>query len=178
MAISLTRLSGGNTPADGSDPRTFPAIWNSSASSLENVSSDLDALELLVGDNDVSSLSDTDIGVEANGQSLYYNGSNWINGIPPILENAEQNSSYTLTISDAGNIVSMNASVPTTVTVPNNATVDFPIGTIIGVYNQSAESVTIQGAAGVTVRNDGTLAQYEEASLRKRGTNEWVATGI
>lgn len=35
MAISITRLSGGNTPADGSDPRTFPAIWNSTASALE-----------------------------------------------------------------------------------------------------------------------------------------------
>ena len=36
MAISVTRLSGGNTPADGSDPRTFPAIWNSTAQVLED----------------------------------------------------------------------------------------------------------------------------------------------
>ena len=36
MAISLTRLSGGNTPADGSDPRTFPAIWNASATAIED----------------------------------------------------------------------------------------------------------------------------------------------
>jgi len=35
MAISITRLSGGNTPADGSDPRTFPAIWNATATTLE-----------------------------------------------------------------------------------------------------------------------------------------------
>jgi len=35
MPISLTRLSGGNTPADGSDPRTFPAIWNATAATLE-----------------------------------------------------------------------------------------------------------------------------------------------
>ena len=35
MAISITRLSGGNTPADGSDPRTFPAIWNTTAALLE-----------------------------------------------------------------------------------------------------------------------------------------------
>ena len=34
--ISLTRLSGGNTPADGSDPRTFPAIWNASATAIED----------------------------------------------------------------------------------------------------------------------------------------------
>lgn len=45
MAISLTRLSGGNTPADGSDPRTFPAIWNTSATAIEGVATDLDTVE-------------------------------------------------------------------------------------------------------------------------------------
>jgi len=28
------------------------------------------------------------------------------------------------------------------------------------------------------VRNAGTLAQYGEASLRKRATDEWVASGL
>jgi hypothetical protein len=45
MAISITRLSGGTTPANGSDPRTFPAIWNASATSLESVATDLDTAE-------------------------------------------------------------------------------------------------------------------------------------
>ena len=43
MAISLTRLSGGNTPADGSDPRTFPAIWNASATAIEGALADTGA---------------------------------------------------------------------------------------------------------------------------------------
>ena len=34
--VSVTRLSGGNTPADGSDPRTFPAIWNATAEIIES----------------------------------------------------------------------------------------------------------------------------------------------
>lgn len=37
MAISVTRLSGGLTPADGSDPRTFPAIWNGTADTIESI---------------------------------------------------------------------------------------------------------------------------------------------
>ncbi len=45
MAISITNLSGGNTPADGSDPRTFPAIWNATATALEGVADDLDTAE-------------------------------------------------------------------------------------------------------------------------------------
>lgn len=54
MAISLTRLSGGNTPADGSDPRTFPAIWNASATSIESVATDLDTAE-----GDITNLENT-----------------------------------------------------------------------------------------------------------------------
>jgi len=34
--VDITRLTGGNTPADGGDPRTFPAIWNATATSLES----------------------------------------------------------------------------------------------------------------------------------------------
>jgi hypothetical protein len=33
--MPITRLTGGNTPADGADPRTFPAIWNGTADDLE-----------------------------------------------------------------------------------------------------------------------------------------------
>lgn len=35
----VTRLSGGLTPADGADPRTFPAIWNSTATDIESLQS-------------------------------------------------------------------------------------------------------------------------------------------
>jgi hypothetical protein len=33
--MSVTRLSGGLTPGNGADPRTFPAIWNGTADDLE-----------------------------------------------------------------------------------------------------------------------------------------------
>jgi hypothetical protein len=33
--MTITRLTGGLTPANGSDPRTFPTIWNSTADDLE-----------------------------------------------------------------------------------------------------------------------------------------------
>jgi hypothetical protein len=34
--MSITRLSGGLTPADGADPRTFPSIFNSAADFIED----------------------------------------------------------------------------------------------------------------------------------------------
>jgi hypothetical protein len=34
--MSITRLTGGLTPGDGADPRTFPAIWNATADVLDD----------------------------------------------------------------------------------------------------------------------------------------------
>lgn len=34
--MAIQRLSGGLTPADGDDPRTFPAIWNATADILDD----------------------------------------------------------------------------------------------------------------------------------------------
>jgi len=34
--MAVQRLSGGNTPAAGGDPRTFPQIWNATADYIEN----------------------------------------------------------------------------------------------------------------------------------------------
>jgi hypothetical protein len=44
--VTVTRLSGGLTPEDGSDPRTFPAIFNAAADLIEANESDIDDLEL------------------------------------------------------------------------------------------------------------------------------------
>jgi hypothetical protein len=37
----VTRLIGGITPGDGSDPRTFPAIWNATADDIEQAEADI-----------------------------------------------------------------------------------------------------------------------------------------
>jgi hypothetical protein len=44
--MAVTRLSGGLTPANGSDPRTFPAIWNATADDIEQAETDIAAAEL------------------------------------------------------------------------------------------------------------------------------------
>lgn len=89
-------------------------------------------------------------------------------------ETAQQTTDYTLALTDAGLVVPMNKSGTATVTVPTNAAVAFPTGTIVYVYNMSADDVTVAGDAGVDVRNAGTVAQYAEVKLRKRDSNEWV----
>jgi hypothetical protein len=89
-------------------------------------------------------------------------------------ETTERTASYTLALSDTSRVVPMNSASATTVTVPTNASVAFPIGALVGVFNAGAGTVTIAGASGVTVRNAGAMVQFQEVSLRKRGTDEWV----
>lgn len=62
--MAITRLTGGLTPADGSDPRTFPAIWNDAVDDIEAAESDIDTLE-----NRLDTIT-TDEVVE--GSNLYY----------------------------------------------------------------------------------------------------------
>lgn len=42
--MAITRLEGGLTPADGSDPRTFPTIWNATSDLVEGIEGDLGTL--------------------------------------------------------------------------------------------------------------------------------------
>ena len=43
--MAITRLVGGLTPPDGSDPRTFPAIWNGAVDDIEAAEADIVTLE-------------------------------------------------------------------------------------------------------------------------------------
>lgn len=84
---------------------------------------------------------------------------------------------YTLALEDKGKVVVMNKTGVAILTVPKNDTVDFPIGTVINIYNISENNVNIVGATDVVVRRAGSVLQYGEVSLRKRDANEWVLLG-
>lgn len=94
---------------------------------------------------------------------------------PKLFAEKPRPSTYTINLDDLSSIVQMNAG---TLTIPADSTTNFKLGSIVNVYNSSPTSfLTIQGADGVTVRNPGTIEPYQEASLRKRAANEWVAAG-
>lgn len=100
--------------------------------------------------------------------------------VPTITTNS-QTASYTLVLADAGKLVEMNVAAGNNLTVPPNASVAFPTGTIITVRQYGAGTTTIVAGAGVTVNSRGqikTLAgAYAEATLIKRATNEWNLAG-
>lgn len=92
-----------------------------------------------------------------------------------------QTDNYTLALTDKGKIVEGFKATGMSIEVPPNASVAFPIGTIIDLCQMGAGQVTIVAGSGVTIRSsDGKLklrGQYSTATLYKRGTDEWVLCG-
>jgi hypothetical protein len=91
-----------------------------------------------------------------------------------------QVSAYTLALSDMGKHISITTGG---VVIPANASVAFPIGATIVVFNNSGSSQTISittdtlRLAGTATTGSRTLAQYGLATLVKVTSTVWVATG-
>ena len=94
--------------------------------------------------------------------------------------NAQTGTTYTLVLADVAKVVSLTNASAITLTIPTNASVAFPTGTQILLYQGGAGQVTI-GGAGVTIRSQGTklklFGQYAVGGLLKVGTDEWVLFG-
>ena len=94
--------------------------------------------------------------------------------------NAQTGTSYTLVLTDVAKVISLTNAAAITLTIPTNASVAFPTGTQILLYQGGAGQVTV-GGAGVTIRSQGTKlkmnGQYSIAGLLKLGTDEWVLYG-
>lgn len=100
-------------------------------------------------------------------------------GVPLLLEETDvRTANYTLQFSDGGKVVPLDSPTPITVTVPSDANVDFPIGTVINLYNFGDDVVNVEGEMGVIVVGQGALQPPGEVSLRKRALDEWVVAGV
>lgn len=90
--------------------------------------------------------------------------------------------SYTFALADKGKVVQSTNGSATTFTVPANATVAFPVGSVIGFEQYGAGLLSIAAAGGVTIRNPhaglDVSAQYGGGALRKIATDEWMITGM
>jgi hypothetical protein len=90
-------------------------------------------------------------------------------------------SGYTLVLADVSSgakQIDMNFSVANTLTVPTNASVAIPVGTVIPVCQIGTGATSIAAASGVTfqVPADRSLTistRYEKAYLEKVATDTW-----
>jgi hypothetical protein len=92
-----------------------------------------------------------------------------------------QSGTNTFALTDGNTFQLCTSGSAMTLTVPLNATVAFPVGTEIDVYQQGAGQVSIAATGGVTINSAfGNLkiaAQYTGASLKKTATNTWELYG-
>jgi hypothetical protein len=90
--------------------------------------------------------------------------------------------SMTLALTDRDKVVTMNSASATTITIPTNATVAFPIGSIINLYRIGAGTVQVVPTGGVTLYRLPSLSgsaymeQFEYVSIRKTATDTWHFT--
>jgi hypothetical protein len=88
--------------------------------------------------------------------------------------------SYTLAFFDADKSIEMNTAGASTITVPPDSSVKFPLGIKIEIVQVGAGQVTIAAGAGVTLRTARSLTtrvQWSVVFLQKRATDEWVVSG-
>ena len=94
-----------------------------------------------------------------------------------------QNGNYTLVLTDAGKMISANTGGPYTHTIPANASVAFPVGTVITFQNGTGGNITIaittdtMFLAGTGSTGSRTLASIGIATALKVSSTTWVISG-
>ena len=95
--------------------------------------------------------------------------------------NTETGTTYTLVRDDAGITKRINNGSGTTITVPTNATVAFPIGTYINFVQEGAGQITFSAAGGVTLNHTDShtksKSRYAIVTLYKLDTDVWILGG-
>lgn len=117
----------------------------------------------------------------ASGQAIVTDGSGVLSWADLVSAHNTQTASYTLALTDAGDVVLMSVGSANNLTVPPNADVAFPVKTEIVIVNHGSGQTTIVAGSGVTLRSAGgklkLTSQWSTCALLKIGTNEWVVAG-
>jgi len=108
------------------------------------------------------------------------------NGLVAYTVGAAQTADYTAVIADAYQVIElMNKGTAIAYKIPTNASVAFPIGTVLTILNIGAGTCTISAVTSgtTTILSAGavaaapTLAQYKSAACIKTATDTWYVVG-
>lgn len=91
-----------------------------------------------------------------------------------------QTGNYTLQLTDAFKLVTIDSASAADLTVPPSSSVAFPLGTRVDIGQDGAGQVTVVGGSGVTIRSPESLKlrkQWAKATLIKRDTDTWDLEG-
>jgi hypothetical protein len=88
---------------------------------------------------------------------------------------------YTAALTDAGTFIDFGAASGKTFTIPANGTVQFPIGTVIGVTKSGANTLALAVTTDTLIGGDGTptlSASGGVALFFKVAATTWVLLGV
>jgi len=112
---------------------------------------------------------------------VFSDGTQALEGVPSRTPIIQKTASYTLSsLTERDDLIEVANASATTITIPLNSAVAFPVGTSIDILQTSTGQVTIAGAAGVTVNATPGLklrTQWSSCTLFKRAENTWVVFG-
>ena len=109
-----------------------------------------------------------------------------VNGLVAFTLNAQTGTTYTAVSSDQYQVlVTMSNASANAFKIPTNASVAFPVGTVITVMNIGAGACTVSAVTSgtTTVLSAGataaapSIAQYKSAACIKTGTDAWYVIG-
>ena len=102
-------------------------------------------------------------------------------GVPSRTPIVQKTASYALsTLTHRDSMIEVSSTSGTTITIPAEASVNYPVGTTIDILQTNTGQVTIAGAAGVTVNATPGLklrTRWSSATLMKRAADTWVVYG-
>jgi hypothetical protein len=90
--------------------------------------------------------------------------------------NAQTGAGYTLVLTDAGKTVTVSNGSAQNLTIPTNASVAFPTGTLIRVVNIGAGTWTLTGTP--TINGTTAIPNKGAVQLLKTGTDTWWASAM
>jgi len=108
------------------------------------------------------------------------------NGLTTFTIGSDQTADYTPVLNDQYQVlIPMNKATAVNFTIPTNASVAYPVGTVLTVLNKGAGAVTIKAVtAGTTTINSAgavaaqpTLAQFKTAACIKTAADVWYIVG-
>lgn len=94
---------------------------------------------------------------------------------------SEAGTSYTGVLADANKYIRFTNGSAVAFTIPANASVAYPVDTVLSIEQAGAGVVTLTPDTGVTINSRGgflaTAGQYAVAQVKKVATNTWIAIG-
>jgi len=112
---------------------------------------------------------------------VFTDGTQSKEGVPSRTPIVQKTASYSLSqLTHRDSMIEVSSTSGTTITIPAEASVNYPVGTTIDILQTNTGQVTIAGAAGVTVNATPGLklrTRWSSATLMKRAADTWVVYG-